>query len=1042
MSSTDLSVAVKKATSQEESAPKRKHVRNCIVYTWDHKTSRALWNALKIQPVQGDEVQAFKALIMIHKVLQEGHPSALVEAQRNIGFIESFGRVFHGDGFKGYGRLIREYDRYLLQKLNFHKLHPAFNGMFEYEEYISLKSTSDPNEGYEVILDLMSLQDSIDDLQKLIFASITHTKASECKISALTPLIAESYGIYKFCTSMLRAMHSVTGSDDALEPLRTRYASQHHRLFNFYSDCQSLRYLTSLITIPRLTVDPPDLFLDDDGNAPRLPKRRENEESSREVTPSPAPAADPAPVVDFWSTEQAQQQYEAEQLRLQQEREAELARQQQLAAQQQQQFEEQQRQQAEAQRLAQEQLLQQQVQAQAQGRVAELERDILNLRGQFEKDQLMLQQYDQRVRALETELAQVNSNTALQINSKDDMIKTLQEQINLWKSKYEALAKLYSQLRQEHLDLLNKYKQYKQKAASAQEAIEKREKAERDLKTKNLELADLIRERDRARYELDKVRGGSKDEVEKLERDIRLLKEKLDSTERSQSSNLSLILKQHQKEVADLEKRLSEQDGSRALNEDFEFKLRDKDEELEILQESLDTALQELANATNDRSAEDSALNDEIDKLILDHLGKLTSIIDSILLSSSKRIQDALFELDSPMQAGNQNSSPEYLLSVIEKASISATDFATAFNNFVAEGPNGDDHSEIINTAATFTTAVSDIVLNTKGIVRLAKTDIDADNIIGSARRSAQAAGKFFNSLLSENIKNLSVEEKTDKVIDENFVFQEELDKLFALADTLLPRSNLKKMDGDLGELVDREMESAADAIAAASERLTNLLERPQDPTISEFDMKINRAILAAAIAVTNAIALLIRAATESQREIVSQGRGSDSRTTFYKKNNRWTEGLISAAKAVAASTNILIETADGVLNAKNSPEQLIVASNEVAASTAQLVAASRVKATFMSKTQDRLESASKAVTSACRSLVNQVQEILSKRYKESHEEIDYSKFAPHVLKTTEMEQQVEILKLQNELEGARKKLGEIRKYSYKDEAEEGIVES
>ena len=93
------------------------------------------------------------------------------------------------------------------------------------------------------------------------------------------------------------------------------------------------------------------------------------------------------------------------------------------------------------------------------------------------------------------------------------------------------------------------------------------------------------------------------------------------------------------------------------------------------------------------------------------------------------------------------------------------------------------------------------------------------------------------------------------------------------------------------------------------------------------------------------------------RKEIVKEGRGSSSTTAFYKKNNRWTEGLISAAKAVASSTNILIETADGVLSGRNSPEQLIVASREVAASTAQLVAASRVKASFMSKTQDKLES-------------------------------------------------------------------------------------
>lgn len=156
------------------------------------------------QPVLADEVQTFKALITIHKVLQEGHPIALKEAMANRGWIELLGRG--SEGMRGYAPLIHEYVRYLLAKLAFHQQHPNFNGTFEYEEYLSLKLINDPNEGYEVISDLMSLQDRIDSFQKLIFAHFRHS-ANECRISALVPLVQESYGLYKFITSMLRAMH-------------------------------------------------------------------------------------------------------------------------------------------------------------------------------------------------------------------------------------------------------------------------------------------------------------------------------------------------------------------------------------------------------------------------------------------------------------------------------------------------------------------------------------------------------------------------------------------------------------------------------------------------------------------------------------------------------------------------------------------------------------------------------------------------------------------------------------------------------------------
>lgn len=54
------------------------------------------------QPILADEVQTFKALITVHKVLQEGHPIALREAQANVSWLESLSRgLTSGDGIKG-----------------------------------------------------------------------------------------------------------------------------------------------------------------------------------------------------------------------------------------------------------------------------------------------------------------------------------------------------------------------------------------------------------------------------------------------------------------------------------------------------------------------------------------------------------------------------------------------------------------------------------------------------------------------------------------------------------------------------------------------------------------------------------------------------------------------------------------------------------------------------------------------------------------------------------------------------------------------------
>jgi huntingtin-interacting protein 1-related protein len=489
--------------------------------------------------------------------------------------------------------------------------------------------------------------------------------------------------------------------------------------------------------------------------------------------------------------------------------------------------------------------------------------------------------------------------------------------------------------------------------------------------------------------------------------------DRADNLERGKGNELSAMLSRHNREIADLEEAL--RNKTRSLDEvqmrlgegssDLERQLRDKEEELEIYKQGMDQTLLELNDLRNGTGDTDKAMDEQIDVMLLDNIRKITDIIDSVLQSGVQRVDDALYELDSSMQAGNQNASGPYVLSQIEKAQSSAMEFSTAFNNFIADGPNA-THAEVIKAVHTFSNAIADVLSNTKGLTRFASDDKKGDQLISAARRGASSTVDFFRGIMSFRLEGLEDLQKTDVVINKNNDVQIALNQLSKLADAMAPKTKVTSTSGDLGELVDREMTNAAKAIEDATDRLTKLMNKKRDQ-YSSYELKIHDTILEAAIAVTNAIAQLIKAAAASQQEIVAQGRGNSmSKTQFYKKNNRWTEGLISAAKAVARSTNMLIETADGVISGRNSPEQLIVASNDVAASTAQLVAASRVKASFMSKTQERLEDASKAVTGACRGLVRQVQAIIESR-QSGEDEVDYSKLSGHDFKVRQMEQQV-----------------------------------
>ena len=140
--------------------------------------------------------------------------------------------------------------------------------------------------------------------------------------------------------------------------------------------------------------------------------------------------------------------------------------------------------------------------------------------------------------------------------------------------------------------------------------------------------------------------------------------------------------------------------------------------------------------------------------------------------------------------------------------------------------------------------------------------------------------------------------------------------------------------------------------------------------------MNFDELILEAAKSIAKATSALIKAATEAQRELVNQGKVSKS-TNSLTEDGQWSEGLVSAARMVAAATHNLCEAANALVQGHTSEEKLIGAAKQVAGSTAQLLLACKVKADPDSQPMRRLEDASNAVRKATENLVKAAQSAL-----------------------------------------------------------------
>ncbi|KAJ1949237.1 sla2 Src-like adaptor 2, partial [Linderina pennispora] len=794
----ELLVSIRKATNVDETSPKRKHVRKMIMFSWDFKTSVPVWEGLKAQPLLADEVQCYKALISLHKVIREGHQVCIPEALTQTAFLETLGqRAGNTGGYSGwrnYSVLIRAYVNFLLAKLEYHRLHPEFNGMFDYEEYVSLRGTNDPNEGYETIADLMSLQDRLDEFQKLVFRNFQPGSNNECRIASLVPLVEESYGIYKFATRMLIAMHQrVDGAEEALEPLRTRYNGQHYALRKFYYECSNLRYLTSLITVPRLPQDPPNLF-GDDYIPPPLPDRPESaRDVSSPVAPSPPPPAEPT--IDLEAERQA-----AEALRLKQEeeeRQRQLLLQQQMEQQrleEQRRFELLQQQQREREQQQLEQLQREQLSRQVQGKMQEFEQQMLMMRGQHERDQLTIDQYNKRVAALEEQIRQLQLLQAQQDQGKDELIRQLQAQIEQWKQKYEALAKLYAQLRQEHLELLTKFKAVNLKANSANEVMAKMDRLQADMKRKNLELADMMRERDKARADLQRMENGQVEELERLRRELEDSEDRVRELSRNKGAEVQQMLAKFNAEKDALQRllddKLREADGARKrfddLRAEHEHLRQTKDDEIAVLQAGMDQSIVAMAKLKNQADGSQGDLQRRLDAVMAEHAQKLRRILDSILRACADTADEAVFSLNDPSNAGNMTATVEHVLATIEQVHDLGNALAASFAGYLAN-PDG-DQTQVISTAVGLANDVEHLLANIKGVSRLASGEDTVERIVKAARQTALVARQFFIKGQSPAMERLLAAERPGVILDTNRELQQSLGTLTALAEGLVPQ--------------------------------------------------------------------------------------------------------------------------------------------------------------------------------------------------------------------------------------------------------------
>ncbi|KAG5887496.1 hypothetical protein JTB14_023682 [Gonioctena quinquepunctata] len=525
---------------------------------------------------------------------------------------------------------------------------------------------------------------------------------------------------------------------------------------------------------------------------------------------------------------------------------------------------------------------------------------------------------------------------------------------------------------------------------------EQKVKSEKFDKLKDLyvKLRDEHIQKIREKAEVEKKLMAAQRNVERLS-DLEREKERLEEEEKQKSDELSAL--QKDKELFNMETEILKKSVNDACRE------RDtiKTELAMIVQEK-----EELKKRSEELSYKLLDLERQLDNEQKDIQRRLREIVTRSVENSEEILKHAIHEVDNPALTA-LTCSPDYLRSLTASCRES-------LENSMNIGDT--DYMLIITTANTISHRISTYILQGR-----ATCNTSPDIMFGE--RMAEAC-KILGEIVLRLLQCLRESRTPEAVIKEA---KDKLEEVASLADSI-NASLLGENAENLADMLESEMSAMDKAIEEAAKRIQDMLTNSRAAD-SGIKLEVNEKILDSCTTLMQAIRILVNKSRLLQAEIVSQGRGTASAKDFYKRNHQWTDGFLSAAKAVAVAAKFLLTAADKVVISNGKLEQLIVAAQEIAASTAQLVVASRVKADRNSQNLQQLTQASKGVTTATGTVVA-VAKDCSQLIDEA-EDLDVSNLSLHQAKRLEMDSQVRVLELEKELEQERYRLAKLRRHHY-----------
>ncbi|XP_047141931.1 huntingtin-interacting protein 1 isoform X2 [Hydra vulgaris] len=258
---------ITKAIKNQESAIKEKHIRRTIIGTWQEKGNSMFWLTLSKQPLPSQPIICWKSMLLLHKILHEGHPNVLHGSYLYKKTLRELMVVYKLQA-GSYCILICEYIKILMTKLEIHHKYPGIPGAFTSSSETTMKiPDSDVNEVFTFAVECLDYQDLLLTFEENILKTLDKSKnnpqtaSSQCKIAVLFPILKECSGIYDILVLVVEKLHKRV-PHDTLEGFRERFNIHHKRMKTFCTYSEVMTCIANVIGIPVIPETPPNFFND------------------------------------------------------------------------------------------------------------------------------------------------------------------------------------------------------------------------------------------------------------------------------------------------------------------------------------------------------------------------------------------------------------------------------------------------------------------------------------------------------------------------------------------------------------------------------------------------------------------------------------------------------------------------------------------------------------------------------------------------------------------------------------------------------------